>query len=707
MNLDCLNGIITEGLAIHIDISDVNSWNLNTGFTSISLTQWSGAKSDNINLYDFGLTAYDNGSVESMYSGATLTPQDLKVVLNRIGYNTGQTAYSGETQYDLYPISAITSASTVGNYFELDGGYLQGFFKLKDYNFEQFPARYDNGITIEILLRIDSGSSGMFFFMGARAEDKYNPEFSGESQTVVSQTVVDVPTYVVGHSNNTIVNTTGFTGVQTSDLNYLNAFVDKEQVKSAFSSWENMMETIPEMASQSANTKSNVIAFSLTPDKKLAYHYIDDKNLIRTQTSPKQITKTGWTIIDMVFTPDTPIENYDPTIPECYPRRKGILNFYVNGRQFWNLPDFDEFYFRGFANDKEKQLGVPYSISFGGGSFGLKHSWHYDFRNLPIYSGQDQTYIENNIIVTTNFLDDNPCFTGDTGGSYNSLGLILTANTTTFSEPNDCDSGTTAITVLEIQSTGVTGTTLYEYLIEFNEPIDVISNRDIILTADIFDTGIFKQIDENFNAVYNTINLVAVGNDPITITQEITYGTPNPINNQKQNGSFSTFDGQTYEYVDGATGLLIDGTTGYPVLNNYNQTLLDSGVSYENNYVTINEINTWNTIKTTFRIKDNTANQTVKVGLLIKSTAPLNDDFLVYIKNFRYLAADNLSQDGRKENLLIEQNFNSSYIGGIQKLRIYDFAFNSQQVLHNAKIELKNNPNYNFIVSTGGRIIYT
>jgi len=704
MNLDCLNDVITNGLAIHIDISDIDSWNLNTGFTSVSLTQWAGAKSDNINLYDFGLTAYDNGRVDRMYDQLTITPQDLKVELYRVGYNTGQTAFSGETQYDLYPLSAVTTGSTVGNYFELAGGYLQGFFKLKDYNFELFPQRYNLGITIETLIRIDSGSSGMFFLMGARAEDKYNPEFSGESQTTISQVITNVPTGVIGQYSANITNVTGFTGVQTSEENYLNAYEQTEQIKPAFSDWSNMTEEVPVLPPQSGNTKSNVVAIGLTQDKQIGFYYIDDNNLVRSETSGNQITATGWTMIDMVFTPDEPIDDYDPEMAECYERRKGSLTFYVNGRQFWKLNDFDEFYFKGFLNDKEKQLGVPYNISFGGGSFGLEHSWHYDIRTVDVYTGQSQSYIEDNFIVTTNPIDVDPCYTGDTGGSYNSLGLILSADTTTFSTPNECDSGTTAMPVMKIEHTGGTGTTLYSYYIEFDEEIDVLSNRDLTLSTQIYDTGIFHGVDENGFPVYSTINLVPIGGD-FTIKNETVYGKPSLSSEVK--GPFPTYDGQIYQYEDGATSLLIDGQTGYPVVDEYNETLIQDGVVIpQQKYTSIKGLNKWQTITTTFKTEDNSADSTIKVGLLLQSTAPLVDNFVLYVNNFTFVVAEDLSQDVNKQDLLIEQNFDSSFIGGIQKLRIYDYAFNSQQVLHNAKIELENNPTYNYIVSTGGRLIY-
>ena len=705
MNLDCLNGVITDGLAIHIDISDIDSWNLNTGFTSISLSQWSGAISDNINLYDFGLTAYDNGRVDRMYDQLNITPQDLKVELYRVGYNTGITAYEGETQYDIYPISAVTSGSTVGNYFDVDGGYLQGFFKLKSYNYELFPQRYNEGITIEIILRIDEDSSGMFFLMGARAEDKYNPSFSGESEKHIIKHVERMPTGVVGQTRTIITQTTGFTGVETSEKNILNAYIQEEEIKQAFASWEDMTQEVPVIASPSANTKSNVIAMGLSQDKKITLKYIDDDNLVRSASSGRQITATGWTIIDLVFTPDEIIDDYDPEMALCYPRRKGTLKFFVNGREFWKLKDFDEFYFRGFINHKEKQLGVPYNISFGGGSFGLKHSWHYDYKTIPIYTGQSQSYIEDNFIVTDNPLNENPCITGDTGGSYNSLGLLLSADTTTFYTEDICDpSIEIPVPVMKIEQTGGTST-LYEYYIEFDEPIEALSNRDLKLSLDVYDTGIFQSIDANGYAVYSSINLIAIGTEDITIEKETIYSQPISHLDASINAPFSTYDDQIYEYEDAETSLLIDGQTGYPIINEYNETLIDGGV-IQQTHVAVTGRNEWKSLETTFRLKDNTAKQYIKVGILLQSTAPLNDNFVLYIKDFNYLAQDKLVQDKTKDNLLIQQNFDSSYKGGIQKLRIYDRAFNSQEVLHNAKIELKNKPGYNYIVTIGGRLIY-
>ena len=64
-------------------------------------------------------------------------------------------------------------------------------------------------------------------------------------------------------------------------------------------------------------------------------------------------------------------------------------------------------------------------------------------------------------------------------------------------------------------------------------------------------------------------------------------------------------------------------------------------------------------------------------------------------------------KDTRKDNLLIEKYFNNSFIGNIQKLRVYDNALSSSEILNNCKVEATNNNNYNIGVSLGGRLIQT
>jgi hypothetical protein len=616
MNLECLNDIITDNLAIYIDLSNLNSWDLNSDFTSFSLTKWNDAVSDNIDLIDFGLTGFDNGRINAMWNGISLTPQDTLFSMYRVGYNNIQNPTSGETsgltvttQFDLYSISAVTTGLS-GNYFILDGGYLQGFFKLEDYNFELFPARYNYGITVETLLYLFPESSGIFFMMGTRAEDKYNPYYSGE--------------FISGDT---------VTGITTSFDNYLDSYTEITTIKKSFNSVEDKETIIYSATSAINNLENNIIAFALTEDGRLSYKYINKNGLIISNTSSTIITNTGFTMIAMVFTPNDIINDYivnDPELFICYPQRKGKLIFYVNGRAKWIIKEFPEFYFNSLTNNKEKQIGVPYSISWGGGSFGLKHSWHYDYQTYGLYTGQNTEYVLSGFTVQENPIPAkcNPIPNND----YLS-GLSLSADSTTFSIIDECTGIESPITVMRIEYTGNTATT---YFIKFNNLISILSNRDYIINLSLFNGGLFNR-----------------------------------------------------NFVNKASILVYSDTVDINIIND---------IDYING-------NGWKDLMCKFRTTDNTGQEFINIGILIETNNSFNLNEALFIKDFTYTGADILVQDERKDNLTIEQNFNTSFIGGIQKLRIYNKAFTSTEILHNAYIESLTNSN--ILISKGGRIIYS
>jgi len=698
MNLECLNNIITDNLAIQIDLTKLKSWDLNTGFTSFSLTKWTGAISDNINLIDFGLTGFDNGRTNIMWSGITLTPDDTLFSMYRVGYNVIQNPSSNNTsgitattEYDLYPMSAVTTGTT-GNYFELNGGYLQGFFKLHDYNYELLPSRFNKGITIETLVNLNLNSSGIFYMMGLRTEDKYSPFFSGETTT--------------GGTSNDI---TTLNGVITSENNYLDSFYEVDVNKKAFNNWETRKKIEYKETPAIDNIKNNAIAFFLTYDKKLGYKYIDDNGIIIENTSPTPITTTGWTMIAIAFTPDSLID--DPDLLECAPKRTGKFIYYVNGRAVWIINDFPEYFFKAIKNQREKQIGVPYSISWGGGSFGLRHSWHYDYQKYTLYASQDTEYIQSNFWVQNNPLPDE-CEEPSTDDYL--PGLSLSADSSTFIVKDNCDSSIEyPLTVMSIEytgstgTTGMTGTSATTYFIKFNHPISVLSNRDYEINMSFFNNGFFKTFNEYDYNVISKATIVVYGTTDIDIISEIQYSYPLTLSellNLDNNGLHPFPDRDEYQYL--INGLMYYGTTGLLVTE---ENALLGGIIPRDDLINggyVSGENAWRPLKTVFRTKDNSGQQTVFIGLLLESTEEFNLNQPLYINNFTYEGADILVQDPRKDNLFIEQNFDTSFIGGIQKLRVYDTALTSPEILHNAYMESKLNPYLNMFVSKGGRIIY-
>jgi len=96
--------------------------------------------------------------------------------------------------------------------------------------------------------------------------------------------------------------------------------------------------------------------------------------------------------------------------------RLGSLKLYVNGKLFYVINGFEEIIPRGLNTDKEKQLGVPFNISWGGGTQGLRESltltgcsdsteYQQDPEVMPnqTLSGTSLSALTTNIFIEPNF----------------------------------------------------------------------------------------------------------------------------------------------------------------------------------------------------------------------------------------------------------------------------------------------------------------
>lgn len=571
----CQKNINSEDLVVNIDLSNLESWDLNESFIVKSLTSWKKSKSDNLLLPDFGLTAYDNGRVSDMEECLELSKNDKSLTLYRIGENDEV----GNINYDNYIISGNTN-NLVGNYFQLNGGYLQGFFKLYGYNYEILPARYMQGITIENMLFINNDSKGIFFTMGVRSEDKYNEFFSGETQ----------------------MSTDGiFDGILTSEGNNLNAYLEEKTLNNAITNYENDKYYIKyNQKKQEENLKNNIISFGLTEDKKIELKYINNDNTLVEYKSENKITSIGWKLISITFQPYTELGEYDSSNYYCFERRLGDLKIFVNGRLFWKINNFEEFYFKRIQNHKEKQIGVPFNISWGGGSFGLKHSYHYDYNCFNIYNNNDQQYIDDNFILF-------------------GFGDLIYDN---INESLD----------IRVQNTN-------NIIIQYNNQIEILGGHKYKLSVLV-----------NSNIFYN---LIDVGN----IFLNINTNAPN-----------------------------------YNILN-------------EKTYSTKTLNNTWTELIFEFSVAKTCGNYYFYPQIEITSEIGFISNSILKIKNFRIETTNILNKDKSKENLTIEKYFDESFIGGIQKLRIYNRVLNNNEILNNAINDFENEY-YNVKILKGGRLIY-
>jgi len=390
-NFACNSFNLSNDLIVNIDLCDINSYNPvnNNIFKVNSLVYWNGTKIGNLNLPDAGLTLYDYGILNNMNSGITITTNDNKFSMQRIGENNASGNTSGNTIYANYALSSITS-NTICNYILSNGGYLTGYYKLFDYDYEILPYRYNYGFTINTWLRFNSNTyssiqddnDGIFLYLGSMAENKYFKEYTGG---------------------------TGYT------------FYTSTGETTGMTSLGNKFTSDNELNPEDGIIRNN-IAFRITKDRYIEIKYIDENNVIKKLITKKQISVTTniWKNITIVFKPYEII--YDEDLLHCYKDRDGDLSIYVNGVIFEEFKFFKEIWFKELNTDKEKQIGVPYRINWGGGSFGLKHSFRFnnDITSDPLTNPYTNVDFTKNLLIENNF----------DGSFYGGLGILQIYNKT-------------------------------------------------------------------------------------------------------------------------------------------------------------------------------------------------------------------------------------------------------------------------------------
>lgn len=102
-------------------------------------------------------------------------------------------------------------------------------------------------------------------------------------------------------------------------------------------------------------------------------------------------------------------------------KRRGDLKIYVNGFLFMVIENFEEIIPRELNTQKEKQLGVPFNISFGGGTQGLRE--HLMFKSCESTDGtytQDPELLPNETVFNSPFenLETNIIMEQNFGGTF-------------------------------------------------------------------------------------------------------------------------------------------------------------------------------------------------------------------------------------------------------------------------------------------------
>jgi hypothetical protein len=424
-DVDCKPEIITDKLVLWFDINE--SGTTLDGSSLTSLIEWTGntiTPETGFTLCDFGLTGVDNGRYDQLSGiSVNITSADTKMVLYPVtGYTISETGTTeGQYNYPWYYSTGGTSADTCneGATVCLGGGFYQAYFKLdfkdpvkfpineeelnpcdkniKDDWFDStiyssvtsgntyqiLPTEFNEGWTMETWIKsFDcelsgntlnnnfSGNSGFFFYIGTRGENKFDNNFSGES----------------GYTTCYGEPLSGNTG-EWIDRGFDNWFLTKCTPDSGHTG-----TTIP--GPYCDVLSENSLGFRITPDGRIGYRKLTvtgctgSTGFVMTGTTMEEgysnpilnFTGDGWSHIVVTYTQGSNMVNNLPA---------GVLRIWLNGRVVYRNNNFIGLKLRELNEKSEKQHGVPFNISWGGGSQGLLESQTFngpdmDDRNLLI-----------------------------------------------------------------------------------------------------------------------------------------------------------------------------------------------------------------------------------------------------------------------------------------------------------------------------------
>lgn len=391
------------------------------------------AIAEEIELKNIGFTGVDNGfvsydkdmSVEEfahvMVDSTYIVPSgDTRLTLFPMRSNTGYFTYDYSYNQE--------------GYYEFHGGFMQGFYKLYKQNYSVLPEYIQDAWNLEFVIRPRkdyevSGhtfndehpdNKGIFFYIGTRSENKFG-RFYGEDITKYPKRDIETQErsgYTPGeyelmtsedHPLDTdkfyelitdnkflIFNRTkdGYTTdtwkdedllrlIEWEKSRHVNLFPLMNRTKDGYTV-DNIDKYYDSITGQSQyysimnDVKDNAFAVKYNDDGSIGYKY-----LIRDCSNPsgwsvaEECTYSGlvedneWTTINVMC------KIVDGNPDKCgisVGNRKMRIFIYVNGYLKLVSKELPEFRFRALNDYPDKQEGVPFNLSLGGGTPGLAES---------------------------------------------------------------------------------------------------------------------------------------------------------------------------------------------------------------------------------------------------------------------------------------------------------------------------------------------
>ena len=755
-----LNGAITSFISVitgtYQNNGIVGEYVVNSGNYTASV---GGADADLIinvtgaTITDQNISIQDGGN--GFIVGETITISDA--LLGGVGatnlvIQVGGVTVGGQDTPVTYGMKSNYDRS--GFYYDLYGGFFQGFFDLWGYGYRVLPDREEMGWTVESLLKVrSSGSSwnglsantlnnlhpnneGIFFYLGARAENKFWNCYHGETGYT---TTLGNPLYSCtgtcvfnGLTGSTCGGQTGFTydGTVFGGNVYTSASTEYQILSNNFAlrlsggsgegyklgyrvlrytgdtnsagyaqpGSSDVFDTDQTLCTGGTFTSGFTIEEKYTTDTictgdtenswfkidavwKRNYYYGTDRaklwrgglNLITAITCQTAATgtitaTTGTTqyLVDEIESEKIYLQN--PAWIRDINRRLGTLTLYVNSRPVLKVPDFEEIIPRRLNELPEKQLGVPYNISFGGGSQGLYDSLTLSgtpkqaaVLNSWVFDSTSWTQTIFGGLIVEGFATDGFADPLRTPGVY----TITTANSTTSGNGIDWN------ILVTVDGTGLPSYAIVDDGFGF-QIADTITIPDASL-------GGGGAPDVILQLTSTSSGLVKYDPDGHVILTSSLYGgtlyQTSTISYDNTNYNHPIVAGEIYDVI----------FKGYSVSGNTTTSLgsLDLGVSGITatvptplvTYLIQNEELSF-TSSTIHRTYTATETGNLFVGVTPNTGGEIVIESLVFSKRA-------LKRDPADENMLIEENFGGTYMGGVSQMRFYNKPLDASELKHN------------------------
>lgn len=195
-----VNGKMVEKcLSVYIDAS-LPECIEEKGVVSVKDYAYDACINDGATLLDIGFTGIDNGLIT--YEVGNISNKDFyniftksKIVIPKDDCRLHLNAVSGNSGEYVYNYRYVDDSETESPYYELKGGFFQGFYKLHGFDYQVLPLYIEDEWNVEITIRpkdyetnrlilnnTHEDTDGFIFYMGTRAENKflrvYNCDYS-------------------------------------------------------------------------------------------------------------------------------------------------------------------------------------------------------------------------------------------------------------------------------------------------------------------------------------------------------------------------------------------------------------------------------------------------------------------------------------------------------------------------------------------------